>query len=36
VSLLRLHGVKDVADLVGGIAAWEKAVITSGVSTQQV
>jgi rhodanese-related sulfurtransferase len=26
VSLLKLHGVEDVADLVGGISAWEKSV----------
>jgi glyoxylase-like metal-dependent hydrolase (beta-lactamase superfamily II)/rhodanese-related sulfurtransferase len=34
VSLLKQHGVQDVADLVGGIAAWEKTV-TAPVTLSQ-
>jgi hydroxyacylglutathione hydrolase len=35
VSLLRRHGVHAVADLVGGIAAWEKTVNRPSTMSQQ-
>jgi glyoxylase-like metal-dependent hydrolase (beta-lactamase superfamily II)/rhodanese-related sulfurtransferase len=35
VSLLRRHGLADIADLVGGIAAWEKSVPTPATADQQ-
>jgi hydroxyacylglutathione hydrolase len=35
VSLLKLHGVQRVADLVGGIAAWEKTVMAPTAAAPQ-
>lgn len=35
VSLLRHHGVHEVADLVGGIAAWQKTVSMPSTISQQ-